>query len=184
MLLKFIFHQWKSRVRSENITEKRKSAIIVDIDMEKIFNRKLSYKYFQTKSPKRSRNREGKWFYQVEISLTFTQLTFFRGGRGNLYPKKKRDPILLLSRFQRFLIVETMNIREGDGKIPGFESSSAVIDYLCTKELDSKSLFSKEAKEISGRNVRKSAADFRCVWERSARRRGEKSERNNNEMNA
>lgn len=98
--------------------------------------------------------------------------------------EKKRDPILLLSRFQRFLIVETMNIREGDGKIPGFESSSAVIDYLCTKELDSKSLFSKEAKEISGRNVRKSAADFRCVWERSARRRGEKSERNNNEMNA
>lgn len=87
MLLKFIFHKWKSRVRSENITEKRKSAIIVD--MEKIFNRKLSYKYFQTKSPKRSRNREGKWFYQVEISLTFTQLTFFRSGRGNLYPKKK-----------------------------------------------------------------------------------------------
>lgn len=181
MLLKFIFHQWKSRVRSENITEKRKSAIIVD--MEKIFNRKLSYKYFQTKSPKRSRNREGKRFYQVEISLTFTQLTFFRWKR-KFISEKKRDPILLLSRFQRFLIVETMNIREGDGKIPGFESSSAVIDYLCTKELDSKSLFSKEAKEISGRNVRKSAADFRCVWERSARRRGEKSERNNNEMNA
>lgn len=36
MLLKFIFHQWESRVRSENITEKKKSAIIVDIDMEKI----------------------------------------------------------------------------------------------------------------------------------------------------
>lgn len=69
MLLKFIFHQWKSRVRSENITEKRKSAIIVDIDMEKIFNRKLSYKYFQTKSQQNDREIEKendfiKWKYR------------------------------------------------------------------------------------------------------------------------
>lgn len=67
MLLKFIFHQWKSRVRSENITEKRKSTIIVD--MEKIFNRKLSYKYFQTKSQQNDREIEKendfiKWKYR------------------------------------------------------------------------------------------------------------------------
>lgn len=113
-----------------------------------IFNRKLSYKHFQTK---RSRNWEGKRFYQLEISLT--QLTFFCGTRENLYPKKKRDPILLLSRFFLLLIVdETMNIRGEDGKIPGFESS-AVIDYLSLHEKNwiRKVFFSKEAKEISGR---------------------------------
>lgn len=117
-----------------------------------IFNRKLSYKHFQTK---RSRNWEGKRFYQLEISLT--QLTFFCGTRENLYPKKKRDPILLLSRFFLLLIVdETMNIRGEDGKIPGFESS-AVIDYLpCTRRIGfEKFFFQRDERNIGAKKRRR-----------------------------
>lgn len=102
----------------------------------------------QNHQTKRSRNWEGKRFYQLEISLT--QLTFFRGTRGNLYPKKKRDSILLL-----FLPPHRRRNNEYPRrrrrKIPGFESS-AVIDYLpCTRRIGfEKFFFPKRRKKYRG----------------------------------
>lgn len=148
MLSKIIFHQWKSRVRSESITVKS-AIIVVKSIWFSIENYRINISK-QNRQTKRSRNWEGKRFYQLEISLT--QLTFFCGTRENLYPKKKRDPILLLSRFFLLLIVdETMNIRGEDGKIPGFESS-AVIDYLpCTRRIGfEKFFFPKRRKKYRG----------------------------------
>lgn len=178
--MKIIFHQWKSRVRSERITVKS-AIIVVKSIWFSIENYRINISK-QNHQTKRLRNWEGKRFYQLEISLT--QLTFFRGTRGNLYPKKKRDPILLLSRFFLLLIVgETMNIRgEDEGKFQASNRLPLSIIFLAREELDSKSFFSKETKEISRR---KSAADFRCVWERQPISEKEwESEKNNNETNA
>lgn len=102
--------------------------------------------------------------FSRKLSLTPTRLTFFRGARGNLYPKKKkgiRSSSYRVSNVSSSSSTKQWIFRGGDGKIPGFESSSAVIDYLpCTEELDSKSLFSRETKEISGRNVGKEPPTF------------------------
>lgn len=140
--MKIIF-QWKSRVRSES--EKCNHCCEINLIFNLNYHIKISKQNHQTK---RSRNWEGKRFYQLEISLT--QLTFFRGTRGNLYPKKKRDSILLL-----FLPPHRRRNNEYPRrrrrKIPGFESS-AVIDYLpCTRRIGfEKFFFPKRRKKYRG----------------------------------
>lgn len=120
--------------------------------------------------------------FSRKLSLTPTRLTFFRGARGNLYPKKKRDPILLLSRFQRFLLVvdKTMNIPRRR------RENSRLRIVVCRYRLSSlhggigfeKSFFQRDERNIGAKRGKR-AADFRCVWERRrpARRKGRKKAR-------
>lgn len=176
MLSKIIFHQWKSRVRSESITVKS-AIIVVKSIWFSIENYRINIS-IQNRQAKRSTNWEGKRFYQLEISLT--QLTFFCGTRENLYPKKKRDPILLLSRFFLLIVGETMNIRgEDEGKFQASNRLPLSIIFPCTRRIGfEKFFFPKRRKKYRG-------ADFRCVWERRPISEKEwESEKNNNETNA
>lgn len=117
-----------------------------------IFNRKLSYKHFHTKSPSKTID-ELRRKTILSIGNIVNTTDFLPRNKRKFIPEKKKgsDPPLIA-----FLPPHRRRNNEYPRrrrrKIPGFESS-AVIDYLSLHEKNwiRKVFFSKEAKEISGR---------------------------------
>lgn len=132
-----------------------------------IFNRKLSYKHFHIKSPNKT-NWERKRFYQLEISLT--QLTFFRGTRGNLYPKKKGIRSSSYRVSSSSSSTKQWISEEKTGKFQASNRLPLSIIFLAREELDSKSFFfPKRRKKYRGEKAPSTFDAFGNV-DRSARK--------------
>lgn len=146
-----------------------------------IFNRKLSYKHFQTKSPNKTIEKLRRKTI-LSIGNIVNTTDFLPRYKRKFIPEKKKgfDPPLISS--------SSSSAKQWISEEKTKENSRLRI--VCRYRLSSlheknwirKIFFSKETKEISGR---KSAADFRCVWERRPISEKEwESEKNNNETNA
>lgn len=148
-----------------------------------IFNRKLSYKHFQTKSPNKTIEKLRRKTI-LSIGNIVNTTDFLLRNKRKFIPEKKKgsDPPLIA-----FLPPPH---RRRNNEYPRRRRKNSRLRIVCRYRLSSlheknwirKIFFSKETKEISGR---KSAADFRCVWERRPISEKEwESEKNNNETNA